>query len=297
MTNAPADLLSLHAAIMRRTGLTAVEVGIVGDAAHGGRGYHEGRTDLTRAGVINTDYSVRLARDRAGLTESASAMDIGANWRTGGRAAWLRFNALFVADLHANNPALAAVRATNYSPDGTARRRTDREAGWSVVSSSDVVDIHTHIEWYRDTEGRRQASLDRIDALIAAAIANQPASKGTDMLEDSPFGQDAGFGVLALLSGADPTGRKDRAPNWLAEQVRALVAGLATNATRDAATLAAIQALASGGTSIDTKAVIDAINAAGAAESAAVQALQTELADTRAKLAAALAAAGRALQA
>lgn len=185
MTNSPSDLLSLRSRLAAITGLSDPStLGIVGDSAHAATGgYHEGRTDLANAGVYSAaasagsssqDYSVRLGRDRSGLTESASAMDVGYQWPHGGNAAWLRFNNLLVAQLHANDPALAAVRACNYSPDGSTRLRTDRQYGWSVVASSDVVDIHTHIEWYRDTEGNRQASLDRIAQLAQAAVANQP---------------------------------------------------------------------------------------------------------------------------
>ena len=174
MTNAPADLLGLRSTVMGLTGLRdPASVGIVGDAAHASSGgYHEGKTDLINAGVWYTDYSVRLTRDRNGCTESASAMDIGYAWPLGGNAAWLRFNNLLVADLHANRAELAPIRAANYTPDGSTRLRTDRESGWSVVSSSDTVDVHTHIEWYRDTEGNRQACLDRVAALVQAAVNN-----------------------------------------------------------------------------------------------------------------------------
>jgi len=173
MTNAPIDLLTLRSRIQLRTGLSAVEVGIVGDVAHGGRGYHEGRSDLTRVGVLGTDYSVRLARDRAGLTESASALDIGGAWRTGGGAAWLRFNHLLIMELTGGRAALAPIRAVNYSPDGRQKLRQDRENGWRVEATSDTVDVHTHIEFYRDTEGKRQACIDYLDLLVGTAISGQ----------------------------------------------------------------------------------------------------------------------------
>lgn len=174
MTQAPADLLELRSRIQARTGLTAVELGIVGDSAHAATGgYHEGRTDLERAGVVGSDYSTRLPRDRAGLTESASAIDIGARWAAG-RSVWLRFNAALVAALHANEPALAAVRAVNYTDANGATLRTDREHGWSTESNSDRD--HTHVEWYRDTEGNRQASLDRLVQLVDQVVAGGPVA-------------------------------------------------------------------------------------------------------------------------
>jgi len=189
VTNAPADLLSLRATVQRLTGIgDPNSLGIVGDGLHEHTGgYHEGRDVLSAigryhpgapAGSLNEDYSVRLSRDRAGLTNNASAMDIGFDWPKGGNAAWLRFNNLLVAHLHGNEPSLAAIRATNYSPDGRTRLRTDRENGWATENSTDTVDVHTHLEWYRDTEGRRQASFNRLAQLIQAAITNMPAPLG-----------------------------------------------------------------------------------------------------------------------
>lgn len=178
MTNAPGDLLGLRSTLQTLTGLSAVDVGIVGDAAHArSGGYHIGRSGLQAAGVWSTDYSVRLQRDRNGCTESASAVDVGAGWRQG-RATWLKWNNLLANALRANDPALTAVRAINYSPNGTLKWRIDREYGWRTDSSADTVDIHTHIEWYRDTEGRRQQSLDRIAALAQQAITGQVAPMG-----------------------------------------------------------------------------------------------------------------------
>lgn len=187
MTNAPADLLGLRTQLQQLTGLGADEVGIVGNQAHrASGGYHEGSDDLHAAGVWSTDYSVRLPRDRAGCTLSASATDVGANWRQG-RAVWIRWNQLLANALRADEPALAAVRAINYSPDGTTKWRLDREFGWKTASTSDTVTIHTHIEWYRDTEGKRQASLDRIVALASQAITGQVVLASTITKEDTVF--------------------------------------------------------------------------------------------------------------
>lgn len=175
MTNAPADLLGLRSRIQAATGLSAVSVGIVGDAAHAATGgYHEGKNDLVAAGVWMTDYSVRLTRDRNGATNSASAMDIGYQWPKGGNAAWLRFNNWLAANLRSGRNDLLAIRAINYSPNGSTKWRIDRENGWATQSSTDSVDVHTHIEWYRDTESSslRQASIDRLVTLVNDAITN-----------------------------------------------------------------------------------------------------------------------------
>jgi hypothetical protein len=211
MTNAPTDLLGLRSRLQTLTGLSPVDVGIVGDAAHArSGGYHIGRSGLIAAGVWNSDYSVRLPRDRNWATESASAMDVGAGWHAG-HAVWLRWNNLLANALRAGDPALSAVRAINYSPDGSLKWRIDREQSWRTESSGDTVDIHTHVEFYRDTEGHRQQSLDRIAALAQQAITGQaPAvTSGVFMALTDQQQQDL-WEWLALLvdPGTPATGRK-----------------------------------------------------------------------------------------
>jgi hypothetical protein len=188
MTNAPADLLAVRRAVMALTGVSdPADMGIVGDEAHAASGgYHEGRDSLTRAGVVNTDYSVvEYARDRAGLTDSASAFDMALAWspRAGGRAAAIRATNLLVDDLRGGHPSMGCVRAMNYTPDGTAKRRIDRRNGFAVTSSGDSVDIHTHFEFFRDTEGQRAgAFLDLVRARILQAQGRD------DMLASDPDG-------------------------------------------------------------------------------------------------------------
>lgn len=63
----------------------------------------------------------------------------------------------------------------------------------------------------------------------------------------------------------------------LYNQVRALAAGQAESAKREAALLAAMQALTAGGTSIDTAAVLAAVREVGEQESAAIVILQADL--------------------
>lgn len=184
MTNAPADLLDLRKLVMGKTGLTdPAAVGIVGDGAHQRTGgYHEGRDVLimigryhpsAAAGSTGEDYSCRLARDRAGLTNDASGMDIGYQWPRGGNAAWVRFNRLLVVQLRAGDPALAPIRGVNYW-DGSAKHRVDRQNGWAAESTTDTVDVHTHLEFYRDTAGARANCFARLGQIIDAAVLNQP---------------------------------------------------------------------------------------------------------------------------
>lgn len=182
MTNAPADLLSLRSGVRSRTGLSADDTGIIGDDHHE-CGYHIGLTALLNRGCYHPgrsagdereDYSVRLDRDRHGLTESASAFDLGSAWSSsaGGRAAWLRFNQVFLSELRAGNAELAAIRAVNISTDGSTKHRYDRQSGFAVQSTADSVLQHTHTEFYRDTEGTqvRARAIAEILRLVDFAI-------------------------------------------------------------------------------------------------------------------------------
>lgn len=216
MTVAPADLVAFRKSVQQLTGIvSAADVGIVGDGAHQKTGgYHEGRDVLTAngfyhvtalAGSAGEDYSVRLARDRQGLTNSASAMDISAAWPSGGVVAWQRFCALFVAALKADAPALGAVRAVN-ADTGSGMRRYDRQSGWSAQSTSDAG--HIHIEWYRDTEGNRQGCLSAIAALIAQATGDDmplTADEHAELIEGNLTPVNVlHYRLRSILDGEDP---------------------------------------------------------------------------------------------
>jgi hypothetical protein len=201
MTNPPGDLATFRTGkVIPATGLQGNDVGINPDSAHlGDGGYHVGCVDVQRIGRWNTDYSTRQQRDRLDGTNLASAMDIGDDWPNGGRPAWLRFNNLLVSQLRASDPALAALRAVNFSPDGSLRRRYDSlhpEQG--VIPSTDSVTIHTHLEWWRNTAGTasRARSLARIGQIIDAAIRNTLVPPDGD--EDDM----GGFAKLDLEQGA-----------------------------------------------------------------------------------------------
>lgn len=187
MTNPPADIGAFRTGtVIPLTGLQGNDVGIAPDEAHlAGGGYHVGCQDIQRIGKWNTDYSTRQDRDRLAGTNVASALDIGDDWPRGGRPAWLRFNNLLVALLRGGDPALAALRAVNFSPDGTSRKRYDSfNPSQGVINSTDSVTIHTHVEFWRNTAGTpaRARALARIGQVIDAAIRNVPVpSEGDDM--------------------------------------------------------------------------------------------------------------------
>jgi len=182
-TVVPQDLLDWREQGMRITGLGAVDFGIAPDASHkSGGGYHCGVQDIINIGKFpDGDYSTRQQRDRVG-GNVACAADPGDNWPNGGRAAWLRFNNLLVKQLRAKDPALSAVRAVNFSPDGTATKRFDTlhpESG--IIDSTDSVYMHTHIEFWRNTEGKRKVTLDRVLDIMRAAVANRPLEDDVEL--------------------------------------------------------------------------------------------------------------------
>ena len=153
MTFAPATLLELRAYLQPKTGLSAASLGIVGDAAHanGGTSYHLGRDDL-RADA----YSIRTARDKAGLTNAASAIDIGNFPRLVPFSRWL------VAQARANAPGTSDMREIIYTPDNQRVLRWDRERGFDSQPREGEADdshlFHTHISWYRDSERRAKVA-------------------------------------------------------------------------------------------------------------------------------------------
>lgn len=123
---------------------------------------------------------------------------------------------------------------------------------------------------------------------------------GDDMaFPDDPTAMALAFRMDALMAGADNVrgGPYVGEQMWTVRAIKELQAAAAADATRDAVTLAAIQALAAGGTSVDTAAVIARINAVAADESATVAALHAEVASLRAALAEAARAAADAYDA
>ena len=144
MTSAPSNLLAVRRLLLDQLGphgLASDAVGIVGDPAHRG-GYHCG-TDR----VVTDDYSVvESSRDRTGLTDYASALDVGSfalgsqNLRT--------FSTWCVAQCVAGAPDTLDLREIIYSPDGTTVRRWDRLGKRTTGDSSHRW--HTHFSYHRD---------------------------------------------------------------------------------------------------------------------------------------------------
>ncbi|BEL07816.1 hypothetical protein Q0Z83_060070 [Actinoplanes sichuanensis] len=144
-------------------GLTSLEVGIVGDTAHadGGDSYHLGKGQI-RDRNGRDRYSVdESSRDRNGLSNAASALDIGTfAVAIGGKRHDLRtFSVWLVAQCKANTADTRDIREVIYSPDGSTVKRWDRLGIRSSGDSSHT--FHTHISYFRDSESRDKTGLFR----------------------------------------------------------------------------------------------------------------------------------------
>jgi hypothetical protein len=162
MSYAPLTLTALRTYLAGQTGLSLVSLGIVGNKAHT-RGYHLGRDRIYDGsggpGTGDADYSVKTARDKAGLTDAASAMDIGNFKRLREMSKWL------VAEAQRNAPGTRDLREIIYTPDGRVVLRWDRERGYASKPQPGEADdshlTHTHISWYRDAQSRDKTDLFR----------------------------------------------------------------------------------------------------------------------------------------
>jgi hypothetical protein len=306
MTNAPDDLLVVRRYLLAAAGLADDAVGIVGDPAHASTGgYHEGNNDLGRVGRLTSDYSKReSARDRPG-TDSASAEDIG-QW--GGvigrrRLSWLAFNAELVAACQRGDSRTRDIREVIYTPDGVTVRRWDALGVRSTGDSSHLY--HTHLSFFRDSEGRRAAP-DNILGLLADLIDGEVPNVALDGIDRAQVSNSEHY-LQALISLADQaTGLSNTsvttltAPNLLAAALKRVDAGVAqlltaaaAEAARDAGLRSVIDALAAAvnaaGGSVDTAAIL-----AGVADAVhtAVAPLEDTIAELRHRLAAAERAAG-----
>jgi hypothetical protein len=152
VTYAPADLLNIRTYLAARTGLDLASLGIAGDSVHAASGgYHEGRVDLAAAGRLGYDYSVVESWRDSDPTDGASALDVG-DFAAGGLDRHAVTRAVLTA-LNSGDPRAADIREMIYSLDDSTVHR------WDALGIRDTGDDshlwHTHISFFRDSEGRR----------------------------------------------------------------------------------------------------------------------------------------------
>jgi hypothetical protein len=160
MAVADPDLDRFRHDLASAIGVSVSEVGMLPDESHKkGGGYHCGRKDLISIGKFHPpaaahvgssteDYSARQLGDRNALTDTCCAVDEPDGWGNGGNTAWIRANNMILSQMQAGDPALGALRAMNFTPDGKVRRRYDTNSpSAGVIVSTDTVLWHTHWEF------------------------------------------------------------------------------------------------------------------------------------------------------
>ena len=157
MTYAPATITALAKYWVAQGGVNS---GIVGNTRHV-KGYHLGKDriyDGSGPGIGAADYSVQLARDKAGLTDAAAALDLGK--LDGSLSKLYAFNRWLVAQCKAKPAEYRDIREVIYSPDGKVVKRWDNHAkvlytGGDGTGQGDNTHLwHTHISFFRDSESR-----------------------------------------------------------------------------------------------------------------------------------------------
>lgn len=284
--------------VLGKTGLSGDAVGIVaGPSDAAGGGYHCGNDGLSAIGHLTSDYSKRESpRDRPG-SNAASALDIGDF--THGGVTLHSLSLAIVAACARSDPRTADVREIIFTPDGSIVRRFDRLGIRSTGDSSHLY--HTHISFFRDSEGRRAQAGNILGLLgeIFEGKALEGGMSGKQMLVADSAGvvwlvdglsrmrvtdvTGAGNGQAhqeALLGNLGNNGQVARFGTppegmdvWgidvggrLAVIEGRIVASEAADAARDAAVRTAVDTLAAivtaGGGSVDTTAIKAAIDAA-----------------------------------
>ncbi|HXJ63273.1 MAG TPA: hypothetical protein VNN79_05925 [Actinomycetota bacterium] len=152
MTFAPQSLLDLQTYWVAQGGRS---LGITGDASHLAKGtsYHLGKDDL-----IAGAYSAIRPRDKAGLTNAASAIDLGA---LDGTLANLRAFSDWLARRCVKHVAgTGDVVEVIYSPDGKRVLGFKDGVDFLIPNYGDASHLtHTHISFFRDSQQRDKTAL------------------------------------------------------------------------------------------------------------------------------------------
>lgn len=162
MTFAPQSLLACRDVFQARFPQIPDEgLGIVGGPSHvlTGTSYHLGADQLKMG---RDPYSARTARDKAGLSNAASAFDITDQI---GVVLLRQLSIWLVAQCRVKAADTLDIREITFSPNGEAVLTWDRENGvtsFPVQRGSLSHRTHTHVGFYRDSEHRnRHAVFER----------------------------------------------------------------------------------------------------------------------------------------
>lgn len=154
-------------------------LGIVGDDDHKARpSYHNGRDVITAYGrTCATDYTICHRRDVRGLSDAASAIDLGPI--DGSYRQLRRFTKWLGDRLLAQAPDTADIREILGSPDGvtvlcwfSGQLFSDGKPRTQTGCANDSHLTHTHISYFRDSEFK-----DKTGPFVAYFAGEAPAPK------------------------------------------------------------------------------------------------------------------------
>src|SRR5688500_15813949 len=161
MTFAPQTLLEVRRFFQARyPWMTNSELGITGGPSHvlAGTSYHLGKDQLK---LTRDPYSARTSRDKAGLSNAASAFDLD-DGVAGGPAELQQLSMWVVEQCRAQAADTLDIREVIYSPVGWVVSTGDREKGVTSYPQARVSVSHrghTHFSYYRDAEKRTKVGL------------------------------------------------------------------------------------------------------------------------------------------
>lgn len=262
-------------AVLRRHGYT---VGTIGNSAHMSSDPPEDHTPFSATGW-----------PQAAPWGVVTALDI----MPDGPVSLAKLGAQLVADKMSG--AAPWIKYMNWTPAGKGCRHESWEPNHGIVSSSDVGHIHVSIR--TDYADRSTGGYDPVARTTGGGGA--PSTDGDDELNAdqdqilknlNSWMYQMGKGKIA----ADP-GTPHLTEFWPNQTLTQIQAALAESAKREDAMLAAISKLATGGTSVDTAAIVNAVQQVGQQESATVAQLQQTVTDLSDKLAKAAQASSDAL--
>lgn len=246
--------------------MNPLSMGIVGDDSHAASGtsYHLGKDAL-----LSTAYSiVESSRDRNGLSNAASALDIGNfSISRGGKTHTLRtFSVWLVGQCEAGTPDTADIREVIYSPDGQVVKRWDRLKKRTTGPSSHLT--HTHVSYFRDSESRDKTALyRRYFATIEGDEPMTPAERAVlikEMWASQPWGSSPATAGIALQEAWRAARSADaKATDILTNMDPAALAAAMTGPIAERVAAAVIAALPAGAL---TKADVQAATKAGVIE-------------------------------
>ena len=197
MSYVPASLAALNA-LWKGHGGTLL--GVVGSMTTHCGGYHLGKDRIFGAcackpggicepGAGANDFSVQTARDKAGLTNAAMAIDLGPT--TSDPLAHNNLAIWLIAQCRAGAPDTADIRAINYE-----LLRWDRQRGQTSATYTHSVNEHghCHIEWYRDSEARdKTAAVARYFASLTTGGASAGSTLEDQMSYPVPKAPSQGY--------------------------------------------------------------------------------------------------------